>query len=130
MAPGSPTTPSSDEKDLRLGPGPATTGKTGLVVSERDADVTLRLIEEHGEDFAPLSPEKEKKLQWKLYWRIMGLLSLINIMLFVCPPVESGSSLTAGRQVDAGLLRDLGSLQRDQDHQGRVQQPADVLLRR
>lgn len=83
MSPGSLNTASIDEKDVPQKVGGSQAGKTGLVVAERDADVTLRLIEAHGDGFPPLSPEKVKKLQWKLYWRIMGLLSLINIMLFV-----------------------------------------------
>lgn len=53
------------------------------VISEKYADVTLRIVEEHGKDFGPLTPEKEKKLQWKLYLHVMGLLSAINLLLFV-----------------------------------------------
>lgn len=52
-------------------------------VQEKNADVTLRLLEEHGDQFGPLTPEAEKKLRRKLYLRIMTLLSAINIMLFV-----------------------------------------------
>lgn len=57
--------------------------KKGLTVQEKNADVTLKLMGEHGEDFGPLTPEAEKKLRRKLYWRVMLLLSAINIMLFV-----------------------------------------------
>jgi hypothetical protein len=52
-------------------------------VQEKNADVTLRLLEEHGDRFGPLTPEAEKKLRRKLYLRIMTLLSAINIMVFV-----------------------------------------------
>lgn len=52
-------------------------------VQESYADVTLRLVEEHGDEFGPLTPEKEKKLRRKLYFYIMGLMSVINIVLFV-----------------------------------------------
>lgn len=52
-------------------------------VKERDADVTLRIIEEHGHEFGPLTPEAEKKLKRKLYWHVMGLVSAINLVLFV-----------------------------------------------
>lgn len=55
----------------------------GPTVEEKNADVTLRLVEEHGDQFGPLTPEAEKKLRRKLYLRIMVLLSAINIMLFV-----------------------------------------------
>lgn len=53
------------------------------VISEKFADETLRIVEEHGSEFGPLTPEKEKKLRRKLYWHIMGLLSAINLLLFV-----------------------------------------------
>lgn len=52
-------------------------------VQEDYADVTLRIVEEHGDEFGPLTPEKEKKLRRKLYLHIMGLMSVINIILFV-----------------------------------------------
>jgi hypothetical protein len=52
-------------------------------VDVRNADVTLRLLEEHGHEFGPLTPEAEKRLRRKLYWRLMTLLSAINIVLFV-----------------------------------------------
>ena len=52
-------------------------------VQESYADVTLRLVEEHGDEFGPLTPEKEKRLRRKLYFYIMGLMSVINIVLFV-----------------------------------------------
>lgn len=52
-------------------------------VQEDYADVTLRIVEEHGDEFGPLTPEKEKKLRMKLYLHIMGLMSVINIILFV-----------------------------------------------
>lgn len=53
------------------------------VISEKYADETLRIVEEHGDDFGPLTPEKEKALRRKLYWNVMGLLSAINLLLFV-----------------------------------------------
>lgn len=55
----------------------------GKTVTEKYADVTLRLIEEHGDHVAPLTPEHAAKVKRKLYLRLMGLLSMINIMLFV-----------------------------------------------
>lgn len=56
------------------------------VISEKYADETLRIVEEHGSEFGPLTPEKEKKLRRKLYWHIMALLSAINLLLFVSHP--------------------------------------------
>ena len=52
-------------------------------VAEKYADVTLRLIEDHDDEFGPLTPEKEKSLRRKLYLHIMVLISAINIILFV-----------------------------------------------
>jgi hypothetical protein len=68
-------------------PRPDSPVKKGLTVQEKNADVTLKLMEEHGDDFGPLTPETEKKLRRKLYWRVMLLLSAINIMLFVSDPL-------------------------------------------
>jgi hypothetical protein len=56
---------------------------TQQAVLEKYADVTLRFIEEHGDTVGPLTPERDTKLRWKLYWHIMLLLSLTNLMLFV-----------------------------------------------
>ena len=55
------------------------------VVSEKFADETLRIVEKYGDDFGPLTTEKEKKLRKKLYLHVMGLLSAINLLLFVSP---------------------------------------------
>lgn len=52
-------------------------------IQEKYADVTLRLVEDHGDKFGPLTPNEEKSLRRKLYLHIMILLSVINIMLFV-----------------------------------------------
>lgn len=57
--------------------------ETETVVNEKYADVTLRILEDHGDEFGPLTPDKEKKLRRKLYWHVMGLLSAINLLLFV-----------------------------------------------
>ena len=55
----------------------------GKTIQEKYADVTLRLIEEHGDNVGPLTEEKEKRLRRKLYWKIMLLVSVINLTLFV-----------------------------------------------
>ncbi|WRT64222.1 uncharacterized protein IL334_001151 [Kwoniella shivajii] len=54
-----------------------------IAVSEKYADETLRLVEAHGAEFGPLTSEKEKRLKWKLYLHVMGLLSAINLLLFI-----------------------------------------------
>ncbi|CAI7618584.1 unnamed protein product [Penicillium pancosmium] len=55
---------------------PVSTSAEFKTVQEKYADVTLRLLEDHGDDFGPLTPEKEKKLRRKLYFHIMFLLSI------------------------------------------------------
>lgn len=63
--------------------GPHSEAKT---VQEGYADVTLRIIEDHGHEFGPLTPAGEAKIRWKLYFHIMILVSVINITLFVSIP--------------------------------------------
>ncbi|KAJ9309837.1 hypothetical protein DTO217A2_788 [Paecilomyces variotii] len=68
------------------------TGKTKSI-SERSADVTLRFIKEYGSSAGQLTPEKEKRLRWKLYFHVMTLLILINLMLFIDKSTLSYSTL-------------------------------------
>jgi hypothetical protein len=69
----------SNEKVFSLTEEPSLT-KTGDI---RNADVTLQLLEKHGHEFGSLTPEAERRLRKRLYWRLMTLLSAINIVLFV-----------------------------------------------
>ncbi|KAK7422180.1 hypothetical protein QQZ08_009648 [Neonectria magnoliae] len=71
------------------------------VVSEKYADETLRIIEDHGDDFGPLTPEKEKLLRRKLYINVMGLLSAINLLLFI-------DKSTLGYAAILGLFEETG----------------------
>ena len=59
-----------------------------ITVDGRNADVTLRLLEDHGHKFGPLTPEKEQQLRRTIYRRLMTLLSAINIVLFVRVPTK------------------------------------------
>ena len=70
----------AEEKEPQVNSQRQAAGKT---VAEKYADVTLRLVEDHGNDFGPLTPEKETKLRRKLYLHIMVLVSAVNFMLFV-----------------------------------------------
>ncbi|KAI0131415.1 putative allantoate permease of the major facilitator superfamily [Daldinia grandis] len=70
-------------------------------VAEKYADVTLRLIEDHGDEFGPLTPEKEKALRRKLYRHIMVLISAINIILFI-------DKSTLGYAAILGLFEETG----------------------
>lgn len=53
------------------------------VVNEKYADETLRLVEAHGKEIAPLTEDGEKHIIKKLYLHVMGLLLAINLLLFV-----------------------------------------------
>lgn len=78
---------------------------TGRTVTEKYADVTLRLIEKHGDQVPELTPEAEKKLRRKLYLRLMTLLSTINIMLFVSDTfIYMVISATDHLQIDKSTL--------------------------
>lgn len=94
-----------------------TTRRAAKTVEEKYADVTLRIIEDHGDEFGPLSPEMEKRLRRKLYLNIMMLLSAINIVLFVSIPavvswINSNDRLV-DRQVYPWLRSDSWTFRRD-----------------
>lgn len=73
--------------DPRPGQPPAASDQLsvakGKVVSERAADETLHLIEEHGANVGPLTPEAEKKLTRKIQLHILALVIIIDLMLYV-----------------------------------------------
>jgi hypothetical protein len=52
-------------------------------VAPKYSDVMLRLIEDHGDEFGPLTPEKEKNLRQKLYIYVLLLVTIVNLLLFV-----------------------------------------------
>ena len=57
--------------------------KNERAIDTKYADETLRILQLHGDSVGSLTTEKEKTLRRKLYWRIFGLLSAINLLLFV-----------------------------------------------
>lgn len=78
----------SDEKQP-----PVTTYPDTKTIKENYADVTLRIIEDHGNEFEPLTPETEKKLTRKLYLNIVVLVSIINLVLFVSTALNFNPTL-------------------------------------
>lgn len=78
-------------------------------INERYADETLRFVEQYGGAVHQLGPREERKLVWKLHWRIMLLLSVTNLLLFVsadllCSPVYASIGVErASGQRGAGL---------------------------
>jgi hypothetical protein len=92
-----------DTKDISRVQSREKEGETAIV-SEKYADVTLRLVEQYGDQFGPLTPEKEKKLRRKLYWHVMGLLSAINLLLFVCHLTQRCYLYTKFSQIDKSTL--------------------------
>lgn len=65
---------SSDKVSVRL----------AKVVSEKGADETLQLLEEHGDKVGELTPELERKLKGKIRNHILTLVIIIDLMLYVC----------------------------------------------
>lgn len=55
----------------------------GKIISERAADETLRLVEEHGNDVGVLTPESEKVLKRRIYLHVLLLVIIIDLMLYV-----------------------------------------------
>ena len=58
------------------------------VISDQNADVTLRFLEEHQHLVEQLTPQKEKKLKRKLYTGLLLLLIFTNLMLFLWMPLS------------------------------------------
>lgn len=55
---------------------------TKPAVEDKYADVTHEFLAAHA-SVPPITSDEEKALRRKLYWRVMGLLSVLNIVLFV-----------------------------------------------
>jgi hypothetical protein len=72
-----------EKKQADVSSDTASSTHHGAAVAQVDADITLKLIEAHGDEVGELTPEAEKKLRRKLYLHIMVLLSAINIILFI-----------------------------------------------
>ncbi|KAJ5956513.1 hypothetical protein N7501_010792 [Penicillium viridicatum] len=86
----------SDEKQP-----PIITYPDTKTIKENYADVTLRIIEDHGNEFEPLTPERERKLTRKLYLHIVVLVSIINLALFI-------DKSTLGYAAILGLFEETG----------------------
>lgn len=54
------------------------------VVSERAADETLRLVEEHGGNVGELTPQIETRLKRKICLYVLFLVTVIDLILYVC----------------------------------------------
>lgn len=53
------------------------------IVAQKYADVTLEFVELYDESTPPLTEKEVKKLSRKLFWYIILLLTLTNLLLFV-----------------------------------------------
>ncbi|EED19824.1 putative allantoate permease of the major facilitator superfamily [Talaromyces stipitatus ATCC 10500] len=63
------------------------------VVSKKYADVTLEFVELYGDSTPPLTEKEEKKLSRKLFWYIILLLTITNLLLFIDKSTLSYASL-------------------------------------
>lgn len=53
------------------------------IVAQKYADVTLEFVELYDDSTPPLTEKEVKKLSRKLFWYIILLLTLTNLLLFV-----------------------------------------------
>ncbi|KAJ4608339.1 hypothetical protein HRR83_000563 [Exophiala dermatitidis] len=73
---------------------PRITEKPEPHISEQDADVTYTLLKSHGHDFAQgLDAAGQKRLNRKLYWGLVPLLVVIDLVLFIDKATLSYSSI-------------------------------------
>lgn len=56
---------------------------TTPIVAKKYADVTLEFVEKYDDSTPPLTEKEAKKLSRKLFWYIILLLWLTNLLLFV-----------------------------------------------
>ncbi|CAR21804.1 Yct1p [Lachancea thermotolerans CBS 6340] len=80
VLPSSPEKESSDTKDFK-------------VITSRDADVTLRFLEENDHLVEPITPEEERKLSRKVMWIVVSLTALINLILYADKAVMSYAAI-------------------------------------
>lgn len=71
------------------------------VVSDQNADITLHFLDEHAEQPAPLTRQKERRLTFKLYINVLLLLIFTNLMLFVSEPENGRCQLKMSRETCA-----------------------------
>lgn len=74
------------------------------VVSSRDADVTLKFLEEHDSQVAPITEEQDKKLRRKVAFIVVGLTFLVNLTMYSDKATLSYASIF-GLWEDTGLTQ-------------------------
>lgn len=74
------------------------------IVPSRDADTTLRFLEDHDHDVPEITPEQEKRLRRKVMIIVVGLTSLVNLILYSDKAVASYASIFEFWQ-DTGLTQ-------------------------
>lgn len=75
------------------------------VVSSRDADVTLKFLEEHDSQVAPITEEQERRLRRKVAFIVVGLTFLVNITMYSDKATLSYASIF-GLWEDTGLTQE------------------------
>ncbi|GME78297.1 unnamed protein product [[Candida] boidinii] len=81
-----------------------TTDESYRVIKSRDADVTLKFLEENDALVPEITPEQEKKLRKKVMIIIVGLTSLVDLILYSDKAVASYASIF-GFWEDTGLTQ-------------------------
>lgn len=74
------------------------------VVKDKEADVTLQLLQQYGPTAGPLTPQTERRLQRKLWLTIFPMVFFVNFMLFLDKNAMGYASLL-GLFEDANLTQ-------------------------
>ncbi|CCH45860.1 putative membrane protein [Wickerhamomyces ciferrii] len=60
-----------------------TSDEDDQIITEKHADVTLKLFEEYEASAGELTPELERRIKWKLWTIILPIVFFVNFMLFL-----------------------------------------------
>lgn len=74
------------------------------IIKSRDADVTLKFLEENDHLVEPITPEQERKLSRKVMWIVVSMTAFIDMILYADKAVMSYAALFTFWQ-DTGLTQ-------------------------
>ncbi|CAK7902158.1 high affinity cysteine transporter [[Candida] anglica] len=64
------------------------------IISSKYADVAVEFMQAHDSEVPIVSPEQDKKLSRKVFWRVLGLTFLINMIMYMDKATLSYSSIS------------------------------------